>query len=113
MTNQDLIQAVKACIILDLEEEYNHIEQLAYFATSLDERVIILERLRDTYGILNNILQEAIDKFVAFSVADQVKSLRRDLTKEEELIVEQVVKENPTLEIVQLVKQAKELLNIK
>ena len=113
MNKQDLTQAVKACIILDLEEQFNQMEGLAYYAASLDERIIILEKLRDTYQVLHSILQKSIDDLTSLLILEQLKYIKRDLSKSDELIIDQVVSESPEQDLYYLVEQSKKLLNIK
>lgn len=112
MTKQDLAQAVKACIIIDLEEQYNRMEALAYYASALDERIIILEKLRDTYPILNSILQKSIDELTSIILIEQLKYVKRDLTKSDELIIEQIVNESKDEELYHITERCKKLLNI-
>lgn len=93
MNKQELAQAVKAHIVLELEEAYRKEEIKAQFLADLDERVMQLYYLEKNNPTVRQYIHKAQETLIAELISEQLDRTRRALTRDEELIIEAYIKE--------------------
>lgn len=114
MTKQDLTQAIKAYIVQELEETYCKQEQEAYFSAQLDERVIHLQFLIHSNPSVAIYIQPGVDSLIGNLVRENLETCKRDLTKDEELILEAYIDGySEVSNFLEAVQSCKELINLK
>jgi DNA replication initiation complex subunit (GINS family) len=107
----DIKQAVKACLISYLEVKYNEAVEQACFSAEISEEVILLRTLKDVYPLLNERLNKLINTIIdeaAWSVPQEI----RNLTPEQEKLVDTIVDNSTNNDILLLVNDCKNLLAI-
>ena len=114
MNKQDLTQAIKAYIVQELEETYCKREQEAYFSAQIDHRVINLQFLIHTNPLVAIYIQPGVDSLIATLVKEELESCKRELTKDEELILEAYIDGySEVSNFLGAVQSCKELINLK
>ena len=114
MTKQDLTQAIKAYIVQELEEAYCKQESEAYFSANIDDRVIHLQYLMHSNPTVARYIQPGVDDLIASIVKEELELCKRELTKNEELILEAYIdgySEVPNF--LGAVQSCKEIINLK
>lgn len=113
MNRQELAQACKAFIILELEEAYHAKELEAQFQADIDDRVIQLSFLEHTNPMVGKYIGKAKEILIANLISEQLDRTRRALTRDEELIIEAYIKEvNESEEFLLTVARCKDLIKI-
>jgi len=113
MNKQDLAQAVKAAIILDIEEAYRREEIKAQFQADLDERVMQLYHLGKANPTVSQYIHKAEVTLIKELISEQLDQIRRALTRDEELIIDAYIKEvDESEEFLRTVAKCKDLIKL-
>lgn len=107
----DIKQAVKACLINYLEDKYQKEVETAIFEAEISEKVILLKQLCEKYPLL----EEDFIGIIHYTINDAVYGVgedRRNLSKEQQDLIDVIVDNSTNTDIALLVNDCKNLLNI-